>query len=319
MPVGPAIFRRLFLKVLIIHPDAQQRAFLRACLAQGEYELHDCETVEKAAEIVNAPEGPVQLILAPYELQDGDGVALINALLATDLPAYPYILFTTDEGRRKNVIDSLGPIPGDFVLEPILEEELLARMQIAERTIALQTRLNSATGHSESLALYDSLTSVLNRQAVYERSLSELNRAQREGIPLSLAMLEISNLAAVREEYGADVRDQAVRFVARAARANVRIYDVVGRWIGAKFLIMLPGAQSENARAVAERIARAITTIRIRTPDSGRLQLDVRLGFTTTERADPQPLYVLIEQANRALETAQGEGAEYVVQYQPGG
>ncbi len=305
------------MKVLLFDPDSKRRAHLRACLAQGEYEIAESESAADALAQINYAEDPVHIILAPYDLKEMDGISLINHVLATDLPAYPYILFITDENRRKNVIDSLGPIPGDFVLDPIVDEELLARMQIAERTIALQTRLNSSSGHSESLALYDSLTSVLNRQAVYERALSELNRAQREGIPLSIAMLEVTNLNEIRAEYGPDVRDQAVRFVARAARANVRIYDVVGRWIGAKFLLMLPGARPENARAVAERIARAITTIRIRTPEGGRLQLDVRTGFTTSDRADPQPLYVLIEQANRALETAQNEGAEAVVQFQP--
>ncbi|TAK11528.1 MAG: diguanylate cyclase [Anaerolineae bacterium] len=306
------------MKILIFHPDADQRAFLTKCLSQGEFDLVQSTTADETMTALHIEDDPVRIVIAPYEHGAVDGVELINSLLAADLPTYPYIIFISDEARRKNVIDSLGPIPGDFVLNPVVEDELLARLQIAERTIALQTRLSHAgSGQSESLALYDQLTSVLNRQAIYERALGELNRAQREGVTLSVALIEVGNLNDIRGEYGADVRDQALRFVARAVRANVRIYDLVGRWIGAKFLLMLPGAAAENARAVLERITRSVTTIRISTPEGGRVQLDVRAGFTCTRRDDPQPLYILIEQANQALATAQEPDAELVVEHQP--
>lgn len=306
------------MKILLFHPDSDPRATLRTYLSHGEYDLVEGATFEAALSAMRAEGDPVHIVIAPYDQEGQDGIDLINAILAADLPEHPYIIFIADEARRKVVIDSLGPIPGDFVLTPVVEDELLARLQIAERTIALQTRLSEAgTGHSESLALYDQLTSVLNRQAVYERALGELNRAQREGMSLSLGLVEVSNLNDIRAQYGPDVRDQALRFVARAVRANLRIYDLVGRWMGAKFLLMLPGAGTENARAVLERITHAITTILIRTPEGGRVQLDVRAGYTGTRRDDPQPLYILIEQANQALATAQLPDAELVVEHQP--
>ncbi|MBI3158588.1 MAG: diguanylate cyclase [Chloroflexi bacterium] len=305
------------MKILIFDPDAEARAFLKKILAQHEYEVLETAEADDVVERLKASEDePVRILIAAFDQPEMDGMELINHLLAGDLEIYPYIIFVADEARRKNVIDSLGPIPGDFVLSPVVEEDLLSRMTIAERTIALQTSLKQGQGHSESLALYDQLTSVLNRQAVYERALAELNRAQREGIQLSVGMLEVLNLPEIRSEHGPEIRDQAIRFVARAARANVRIYDIVGRWIGSKFLLMLPGASAENARAVLERIAKAVTTIRIRTPEGGRLQLDIRCGFTNSQREDPQPLYVLIEQANQALESAHAESDEKVVGYE---
>jgi diguanylate cyclase (GGDEF)-like protein len=306
------------LNILIFDPDEEQRAFLKRSLAQHEYEVREAATADELMEGLKGVDGePVRILIASFDQSEIEGVDLINHLLAGDLSVYPYIIFIADEARRKNVIDSLGPIPGDFVISPIVEEELLARMTIAERTIALQTSLKQGQGHSESLALYDQLTSVLNRQAVYERALAELNRAQREGIQLSLGMLEVLNLPEIRGEHGPEIRDQALRFVARAARANVRIYDIVGRWIGSKFLLMLPGASTENARAVLERISRAVTTIRIRTPEGGRLQLDIRCGYTSTRKDDPQPLYVLIEQANQALESTEAGSEEKVAAFQP--
>ena len=123
--------------------------------------------------------------------------------------------------------------------DALLAAEFAAELEIAvaERTLALQARAKETSGHSsDSLALYDHLTSVLNRQAIYERALAEMNRSQRDGNQVGIAMIEIVNLDEIIEKYGSDVRDQSVRFVARAARANMRIYDLVGRWIGAKFM-----------------------------------------------------------------------------------
>jgi diguanylate cyclase (GGDEF)-like protein len=166
--------------------------------------------------------------------------------------------------------------------------------------------------------MYDALTNLLNRQAIYERALAELNRSNREGIDAGVAMIEVANLEEIENEYGEEVRDQAIRFVARATRANVRIYDLVGRWIGAKFLLMLPGLSNDKTQTIFERIHKAITTIRVRVPDGDRLKLDIRVGYTNADVDNPVPLYMLIEHVNSALEDAAKSGRNPVVKYHEG-
>ena len=149
--------------------------------------------------------------------------------------------------------------------------------------------------------MYDSLTNLLNRQAVYERVLGEINRAQREKLPASLSLFEIINIQEIEEQYGKKISDQAIRFVARSIRANIRMYDILGRWMGARFLLMLPGLRDDSSAIVIERIFSAIHAIRIRLEDDTLLPLTIAAGHTSSDAAAPVPLYTMIEQANVAL------------------
>ncbi|MBN2503341.1 MAG: diguanylate cyclase [Anaerolineales bacterium] len=302
------------MRVLILEQDADHRQFLSEKLSSFGYDVVENGDGEGALEVIE--DEPVQVILADYNMPDFGGSDLVNGILAANLTDYPYIILMTTQDNQKEAVDCLGPLPGDYLLKPVAEEDLRARVKIAERSIAMQARLRETIDQSEALAIYDHLTGVLNRQAMYERALAEVSRAQREGVPVSLAMLEIRNLQEIAEEQGNEVRDQSVRFVARATRANVRIYDLVGRWIGAKFLLLLPGASLENAQKVVERVSKSISTIRIRQPDGGRLQLEIVVGLARMPMDEAVPLYVLIEQANEALMQAAGDPEEHIKAYQ---
>jgi diguanylate cyclase (GGDEF)-like protein len=301
-------------RVLILDNDPDHLEFLSTQLSEIGYEVIAEGERERALEIIE--DEPVKIIISEFKMSNFRGPELVNEILAANLEEYPYIILMTEQDDQKNAVDCLGPLAGDYLLKPISEDDLRARVKIAERSIAMQARLRETIDQTEALAIYDHLTGVLNRQAVYERALAEISRAQRENVPVSLAMIEVRNLKEIEDKFGSDIRDQAVRFVARATRANVRIYDLVGRWIGAKFLLLLPGATLKNSRRVVERVSKSISTIRIRQPDGGRLQLDIMVGLTRLPSDESVPLYVLIEQANEALLKASEDIMETVVEYE---
>lgn len=290
------------LKVLLLDNDAERVYTIQEMLEGEDYHILTERDGKNIGNHFNE-ETPPNLLVTDFDTPGG-GIALINYLLTLPKEKFPYVLFLTEDQGEKYAIDSLGPIPGDFMLKPVKEAELKARMAVAERAVAWQQHININEGVSADLAMYDELTNVLNRQAAYERALGELNRAQRENIPVCLAMIELTNLDKLDMGFGSDVANQAVRYVARAARANVRIYDLVGRWIGPKFLLMLPGVPKDSTDAVIERIYGAILTVRVRLPEGQPLSLDIASGYSWSDVDQPEPLYVLIEQANEVLETA---------------
>jgi PleD family two-component response regulator len=79
------------------------------------------------------------------------------------------------------------------------------------------------------------------------------------------------------------------------------MYDLVGRWMGAKFLLLLPGLPVEYTKNVVDRIYSAISAVRIRLSDDQSLQLDMAVGYVISKAEEPVPLYELIEGANQAL------------------
>jgi diguanylate cyclase (GGDEF)-like protein len=302
------------LKVFLFNNDKKQHKLVKATLNDQDYELIVESDLKKLVAHF-ADESP-ELIISDFEYKGG-GIDLINELLSHLQPPFPYVLFITESQAESYAVDCLGPIPGDFLSKPVREEELSARVQVAERAIALQRHLRSQESVSPDLALYDDLTNLLNRQAVYERALAELNRAHRQKIDTCLALLEIINIDSITEEHGEQVAKQAIRFVARAIRANIRMYDLVGRWMGSKFLLMLPGLPLDYTKNVVERIYSAISAVRIRLSDEESLQLEIAVGYVLSNAEEPTPLYELIEGANQALSDASQLKQPEKVSYHP--
>ena len=289
------------MNVLLLDKDKKRLKTLVDTLGDQDFNI----VVEKDGKEVmkHLLDDPPELIISDFELPGG-GIDLVNNILTLTKDQYPYVLFLTEEEEENYAVDSLGPIPGDFLLKPLKKRELKARIAVAERTIALQSHLRDSKGGRVDLALYDDMTNVLNRQAVYERALAELNRAMREKIQVCLAMIEVINHKDMESDDKEDMSAQAIRYVARAIRANVRMYDLVGRWIGSKFFLLLPSLPKEHTQAVIERIYTAITAVRVKYGEGEMLPIDIAIGYTWSTEEAPAPLYVLIEQANNALNEA---------------
>jgi diguanylate cyclase (GGDEF)-like protein len=288
-------------KVLLYDDHEEQIGLLQENLNKHDFSLVVEQDSQNLFEHLKGE--PPELIISNFDLPNG-GIDLVNAILTMLQPPFPYVLFLTESWSEKYAVDCLGPVIGDFMLKPVQEAEFLARIIVAERTIALQKYLRTQQEVPPDLAMYDDLTNLLNRQAVYERGLIEMNRAQRDVKPLCFAIFEVVNADEIEMLYDENMARQAIRFVARAIRANVRLYDVVGRWIGAKFLLVLPGVAKEDCRNVVERVYREIHSVRIRVEDDVLLELVVAAGFTWKEAKLSLPLYELIDQADQAMKEA---------------
>lgn len=288
------------MKVLVLSQQAEDRKLIQQAFKDNGNQLVYAANKEAVFSLFR--ENTDVVVFADFDHPKLNGLDLINHILAMNITTFPFIVFLTDLEKEAEVSESLGPVPGDTLRRPISPDEVYIRLRLAERTLAMQKRMQAnAEVIDTGAAKYDELTNVLNRQAVYEQALAEMERAQREGFQLAVAMVEVLNLEKIYNEYGADVRDQVVQFIARAARANLRMYDLVGRWIGAKFLLVLPGLNEEMAGPIFNRIHLAMTTVRVRVSDAKRIPLEVRIGYTITEKKDPSSLYIHIEQANQAL------------------
>lgn len=105
-------------------------------------------------------------------------------------------------------------------------------------------------------ALYDQLTEVYNRRFLEEYLRKELERSRREGYPLTLVMLDIDHFKAINDRYGHVFGDEVLRMVARTLQESLRSSDVVARYGGDEFVLVLPRAKEEDARKVMDRVSR---------------------------------------------------------------
>jgi diguanylate cyclase (GGDEF)-like protein len=137
----------------------------------------------------------------------------------------------------------------DRVLSPVTEPRAHIDL-IVEDVKALQ-----------HLAATDPLTGLANRRGGEKHIASEISRAKREKRPLSCILLDIDRFKQVNDTYGHQAGDQILRDVSSLLRRTVRAYDILVRWGGEEFLLVLPGVDLAAARALADRVRSAVETL----------------------------------------------------------
>lgn len=139
------------------------------------------------------------------------------------------------------------------------ERQRLAGALVAAATSALQAI--RALDLAQERAIRDGLTGVFNRRFLDEILPKTFDQVLRNGLPLSLLMLDIDHFKAFNDEFGHEGGDKVLRLFAQALQAHVRSGDVVARYGGEEFAILLPHAGAEFALALAERLRQTIHSI----------------------------------------------------------
>jgi diguanylate cyclase (GGDEF)-like protein/PAS domain S-box-containing protein len=122
----------------------------------------------------------------------------------------------------------------------------------------LELRLKTALAEQDKLARSDVLTNLYNRRGIMENLEAEAQRAQRENKPLSVALLDLDNLKDINDTHGHQQGDIALQKVAEAVLSCRRNYDRAGRYGGDEFLVVFPGATSQQAEKICTRILKKI-------------------------------------------------------------
>lgn len=104
------------------------------------------------------------------------------------------------------------------------------------------------------LVSHDTLTGALSRDALFQRGTEEIERARRAQRPLSVMMLDLDHFKAVNDQYGHLVGDQVLKDFVQRVRSVLRAGDILGRFGGEEFMVILPETDLQQARQVAERI-----------------------------------------------------------------
>jgi len=158
----------------------------------------------------------------------------------------------------------------------------------------------------QQLAITDDLTGLYNRRGLFQFGQREIERAIRFNHPLSIVMLDIDTFKKFNDDYSYKVGDEVLSMLASRCRANVREVDIVARYGGDEFVILLVENDLSAANQIAERLKNAIWGEPFST-SRGDLPVSISIGVTafTQEKAD---LSALIEKVGQALHLAKQEG-----------
>ena len=164
------------------------------------------------------------------------------------------------------------------------------------------------------LSMRDGLTRLYNRRTIQQRLSEEIKRAVRYRHPLSLALCDLDHFKRINDTYGHQVGDQALLAVAEALQ-NARAPDVVGRYGGEEFLILLPETDLDAACRAARRLLQTISQNSILLPDGQPLRITGSLGVAALSELDeesPTPDR-LLRLADQRLYQAKAAGRNQVI------
>ena len=158
---------------------------------------------------------------------------------------------------------------------------------------------------------HDGLTGLLNRRAMEETLLGQVQRSRRTGEPFTALMLDLDHFKTINDRHGHAAGDRALKHTAAALKAELREVDAVGRFGGEEFLVLMPGATVETALPVAERLRTALVNDAPRF-EGATLLVSVSIGIAQWREPAEEPSRLLMR-ADAALYDAKLRGRDCVV------
>ncbi|MDQ6685389.1 MAG: diguanylate cyclase, partial [Pseudomonadota bacterium] len=179
------------------------------------------------------------------------------ALNADSTLTHVPVIFITSHGDATFEVAGLAMGAADFIAKPVSGPIVLAR-------VSAQLRIKRAADETRRIATIDSLTGVANRRQFDESLDREWRRARRSHDPLGLLLIDVDHFKLFNDRYGHQAGDVCLRSVAQAlVRASLRPADLVSRYGGEEFAILLPQTPRGGAEHLAHRVLDAVEALAI--------------------------------------------------------
>lgn len=234
-----------------------------------------------------------------------------TAITTRSVVALPFALDATQAGvfflRRSLHEPPLTPGDVEFA-DTVIKAAVssIQRAKLIESTMADNRRL-------EQLAATDPLTDVLNRRALTDRLLGEMERVRRYETTVSILLIDLDFFKRVNDTHGHLVGDDVLTEVAELLQRAVRSVDVVARYGGEEFVIVLPETGAVGAASFAERIRELVEAHPfVQSADGAALRITASIGVATFPSPGLQTVEDLLARADQALYRAKAEGRNLV-------
>ncbi|WP_353153972.1 GGDEF domain-containing protein [Herminiimonas fonticola] len=221
------------------------------------------------------------------------------------------IIATADVGKLSKILDEVMKETRIAQSEALRSRDaILAARKNAEDAEARIHNLEAKLEQMSELVREDQLTGSLNRRGLEDIFERELARAERRGTPLCIAMLDLDDFKKINDKYGHSAGDEALIHLVRVIKETLRSMDVIARFGGEEFLIVLPDTGMDEAIQTVTRLQRELTK-QIFMHNHTRLLMTFSAGVALRNEQEDQKS--MIERADKALYEAKRSGKNRVV------
>jgi len=295
--------------ILLAEDDPVTRMLITRFLKKAGYDVDAVANGSEALDRMTKRYYP--MLVTDWEMPEMDGVSLCKAVRNLQLDGYVYALLLTARDSKEHIIAGLEAGADDYLVKPVHEAELVARLNAGRRILNLEHSLRVANQRNRILSITDALTGAHNRRYLMEQLPRELERCRRYAYPLSVLMCDIDHFKQINDVSGHAAGDDVLQqFAARAQKSIRTNSDWISRYGGEEFLIVLPETAYEGAMFVAEKIRALIAATPFATR-SGDTRVTASFGVASTGTNGPDialKVDALIRTADECLYTSKQGG-----------
>ena len=244
---------------------------------------------------------------------DFDPLRLCSQLRSLDRTRFLPIILVADEGEEERIIRGLELGINDYIIRPIDQQELTARLRTQVKRKRYNDQLRDSVAQTIEMAVIDGLTGLHNRRYLDSHLQTLFDRSVARRRPLSLMITDLDRFKSINDTHGHDGGDDVLREFARRLRKNVRGIDLACRFGGEEFVVVMPDTEAHIAEKVAERIRVGIEKEPFVIGSSGlSINVTVSVGVSSIRRG-ADTVEELMKRADVALYEAKTGGRNRVV------
>lgn len=252
------------------------------------------------------------LILADLGCPAIDALRLCSQARSDEASRHVPFVLIGGRDQRELLFKGLDLGANEYLLRPLNRNEVTARLATQIRRHRLQQRIQHRHLASLDQAMHDALTGLYNRHYLQLHLPRLHGRSLESGRPLGLVVCDLDHFKAVNDTFGHAAGDVVLREVAQRLAAGVRTPDLVTRFGGEEFIILLPDADLEAAATIAERLREAVAASPVDLPGGGSVSVTASFGVSTV-LWDECNAETAIRRADAALYKAKRQGRNRVV------
>ncbi|RYY04291.1 MAG: diguanylate cyclase [Gammaproteobacteria bacterium] len=296
------------MKILLVEDSATLRYAMRNYIIEAGHTPLITQSGEEALQMLETT--PVDMIIMDVEMPGLNGFETTRLIREWLGGHWIPIIFVTGRNEDESYREGIEAGGDDYLIKPVSAMIIKAKIRAMERITEMRDQLHQLNAELEALSQLDSLTQTYNRRTFNEMAQQQWLLASRQQNPISVLMIDVDHFKLYNDHYGHPAGDSCLKKITQAIRDCLnRPFDILGRYGGEEFIVLLPDADSLGALRVAESINATLENALLRHEVSPTHKyVTVSIGGASCVQTGSYSLQDLIKRADRALYKAKHSG-----------
>ena len=238
------------LRILAVDDHPPYLQYLKVVLTRAGFDVEVANNGQEAIDHVSSEKCNIDLLLIDLTMPGMDGIETVRRIQNECRVPGLYTILLTAHGGTETRLRALNGGLDDFLSKNSPESEIVAKIRSAARRLGMERRLHLQNQALQMLALTDDLTGIANRRALFRAGEEVLS----SGRGLSVVLFDLDRFKQINDTFGHLIGDNILADVAASFKENTRYGDIIGRYGGDEFLLLLPDTDAEAAGQISDRI-----------------------------------------------------------------